>query len=398
MSQVIELCSIEECTGCEACQNSCASGCIEMKPDEKGFLLPVINHETCTKCGLCVKKCPVLNKPQLQRTKTPKVYACWHKDDGVRMKSSSGGLFSVLAESVLKDNGIVYGAAYDQDMVVRHKGIDAANKLDDLRRSKYVQSEIGNTFKQAKENLRQGKKVLFVGTPCQVSGLHSYLGKEYPNLITCDFICHGVPSPKVFKSYINWLEKKENKKITSINFRNKKNGWENILSTATTSRNNEINLSGQKNNFYYGFVDAVFNRECCYNCKYMTYPRVADFTLGDFWGIGDKIEFSHSREKKKGISLLMVNSEKLSILKTNIVELEERTRLEAEMRNVHLFKPVSLHPMRDGFFHDFKKYPFEIIVDKYLKLPIARKAKIFVKEKFNFSVITRLRKIARQFK
>lgn len=201
------LCDKKDCTGCATCVQICPQSAINMVKDEKGFLYPQIDSTKCIGCLLCEKKCPI-NEPERTTNPSPTVYACWHKNMDIRLKSSSGGVFSAIAEYILKNDGIVWGAAYSKDLILTYQYVESIGDLDKLRRSKYVQAEVNDSFKLIKEQLKAGKKVLFTGTSCHIRGLYSYLPKKLQeNLVTIDFICHGVPSPSVFRKYINWLEK-----------------------------------------------------------------------------------------------------------------------------------------------------------------------------------------------
>ncbi|MBO5852165.1 MAG: Coenzyme F420 hydrogenase/dehydrogenase, beta subunit C-terminal domain, partial [Clostridia bacterium] len=210
------------CSGCSACLHICPKNSISMEPDKNGFLRPVIDETKCTNCGLCKKTCPVLNKKE-QQEKNVQAYAVINKDEGVRKDSSSGGVFTQIAKYVLSKNGVVFGALFDENFKVKHAYIESENDLIKLQKSKYVQSEIGVTYKEAKNFLDQGRFVLFTGTPCQIGGLQAYLKKPYDNLITQDFICHGVPSPKVWKKYID--KKKKVGNIKEVSFKDKRTGW-----------------------------------------------------------------------------------------------------------------------------------------------------------------------------
>lgn len=219
-----------ECCGCSACSQVCPKECIDMLEDREGFLYPEIDSNKCIECDKCRKICPVVNADEgkeknIRDTVYPVAYGGWNLDNDIRLESSSGGAFSVMAEKILEQKGRVYGCALDNHMKAVHIGVDTKKQLYKLRGSKYVQSEMGNIYREIKSVLETGRKIMFVGTPCQVAGLNSYLGKYYENLIKVDFICHGVPSPKVFKSYIKHLEKGKGGKIITFKFRNKDHGW-----------------------------------------------------------------------------------------------------------------------------------------------------------------------------
>lgn len=389
------LCSESECTGCEACKNSCPEACITMQSNEKGFLHPVIDYGRCGGCKLCEKSCPVLNKPVLNRSVQPKVYACWHKNDEVRMRSSSGGVFSALAEMVLDQGGVVFGAAYGENLHVHHIGIEKAEDLDKLRRSKYVQSEIGDTIKQVKQYLENGRQVLFVGTPCQVVGLYAFLGEEYDNLLTADLICGGVPSPKVFNRYVESIEKHYKTKLSDINFRNKRHGWENNTVIGISSKD-EYHLRGARNSFFYGYRLHIFLRHSCYQCPAQGLPRPGDITIADFWGIKKDSHISQNKIDK-GISLLMINkitsiSEIVSSIKKWVV-LYEREFNEAGAGNKVMFIPPIKPSSREDFFNEFKLLSYETIAKKYLKYPLKRRMVQFVKESLGAGILSRLRSL-----
>ncbi len=223
---MFQICPSHLCTGCAACSNICPNECIRMLPDNDGFLRPIINIEECIYCDRCINVCPIVNMPNPNKA-IHNVYACWNNIPSVRFHSSSGGAFSALAQQILIKGGVVFGAAYDQYMNVMHIPVSDLSKLPILRGSKYVQSNIGNSYLQIQNFLRDYKKVLFSGTPCQVAALYSYLGHKPENLFTCDLICKGVPSPELFFRYIQHLEEAFNEKITRINFRDKRYGWNN---------------------------------------------------------------------------------------------------------------------------------------------------------------------------
>lgn len=224
-----------KCSGCTACFAICPKDAITMQADSEGFKYPVIDKNKCIDCGLCCKVCPLENMyGNFGEDKTS--FACSAKDENFAKQSSSGGAFAILANMYIKEQAVIYGAAFDDNWNVCHIRVDKKDELKRLYTSKYVQSNMGNTFRNVKLDLDNGKKVLFVGTPCQVAGLKSYLQKDYLNLLAVDFICHGVPSPLVWQRYIEELEQNLNSKITEISFRNKKDGWENYCFMLKNSR------------------------------------------------------------------------------------------------------------------------------------------------------------------
>lgn len=210
-----------QCCGCEACRNVCPKQCITLKEDKEGFLYPEINVTTCIKCGLCERVCPMLLQSNKERMPVA-VYAAKHKDDNIRLVSSSGGAFTFLAEKVIEQGGVVFGARFDENWQVVHDYVETKSELSLFRGSKYVQSRIGNSYQQVQQFLKSGRLVLFTGTSCQILGLKLFLRKQYDNLLAIDVICHGVPSPKVWKKYLNEVAFGHCSQITDISFRNKK--------------------------------------------------------------------------------------------------------------------------------------------------------------------------------
>ena len=365
------LASVEECTGCMACLNICPVGCISNKLDTEGFYEPVIDEKRCIQCGKCTRACPILQDSIKDVMDTPEVYAAWNKDENVLNKSSSGGIFGALAKHILEEGGVVFGAAYSKNLVVEHVQINSMEELNILQGSKYVQSDIGESFKSVKKALIENKYVLFNGTPCQVAGLYGYLGTDkFQKLITCDLVCHGVPSPGVFKSYINYLEVKQSSKLHSIQMRTKKRGWNPILDMRYVyQEEKEIELKNAfKDPYMNGFLYSLYLRRSCYNCKYAKTPRESDITIADFWGIGNEIPFKHP--VKQGISLVLVNSNKGKELFEHCkdyVFFEERTLEEAKKGNVMLSAYQNSNPYRSSFFEDYQTNSFEELIPRYLK-------------------------------
>jgi len=288
------------CSGCRTCELLCPYNAIEMKEDARGFIYPNINKEKCIKCGLCVKRCPINNKEE----EVDKVaYAAYNKDEEERLKSSSGGIFSILARYILEKNGVVFGAAFDTEFNVRHICISRLEDIMLLRGSKYVQSDIGDSYKNAKKYLEEGKLVYFSGTPCQIEGLKAYISKEYTNLYTQDVICHGVPSPKVWKTYL----KSKKKDIYGVNFRAKeKNTWGDF-DLKVEYKNSKEYINHEKDEYMKLFLNNHILRESCYQCKFKKKNRASDFTLADFWGINN---IDKSMNDEKGTSLIILNSDK----------------------------------------------------------------------------------------
>lgn len=278
----------KQCTGCGACAAACAHGAIFMQADELGFQYPVINQKNCIKCGVCQKKCPVMNINCKQDVfqETTNIYAAWSKDKKLQKQSSSGGIFGELSKDILDDGGVVFGAAYNESLELHHIAVFSVEDLPKLLGSKYVQSNIGNCYTQVKKYLAENKKVLFSGTPCQISGLYAFLNNNNSeNLFTVEILCHGVPSPEIFKQYLKYISKNylHGEVVKEYSFRNKKCGWKNFCTQARSDRHTYRRFF-YEDNFMHGFLKNYYLRESCYQCQYAIPQRYADITLGDFWG------------------------------------------------------------------------------------------------------------------
>lgn len=297
MEKIIEK---DKCSGCSACANICPNNAITMEQDKNGFYKPIINQNKCTNCGLCKKACPALNYTETNKN-NPNTYAVWANDE-IRDKSSSGGLFTILAQYVLSKNGVVVGAAFNDNWEVEHIIINNENDLKKLRGSKYVQSKISETlYRRIKTLLENNTYVLFSGCPCQVAGLKYYLKKEYENLILVDLLCSGTPSPKALKKYLAEISNDEN--ILQINFRDKKKyGWTCSHITITTSKRVITDFK-----FMHSFLSKSISNECCSQCKFATLPRQSDITIADFWGIE---KFKRNWNDQKGTSMFIANNDK----------------------------------------------------------------------------------------
>ncbi|MBO5066659.1 MAG: Coenzyme F420 hydrogenase/dehydrogenase, beta subunit C-terminal domain [Clostridia bacterium] len=358
---------VKDCTGCGACSHICPKNCINMVADNNGFLYPQINNDKCVNCSLCEKTCPVLNKHEQKSITSVNCYAAKVNNDGIRHNSSSGGVFSVIAEKVLKNNGIVYGAAFDENFVVKHIGISSIDDLDLLRRSKYVQSDLNNAFSLVESNLKEGKTVLFTGTPCQIEGLIAYLKKPYDNLTTVDFICHGVPAPDVWEEYKKQLKAKHKAEITKVNFRDKSLGWKNF-SLRVEFHNGNVYCNTFKNDPYMkAFLINLDLRNSCYTCKFKNIIHKSDITVADFWGI-DKIE--PSIDDDKGLSLLLLNTDKGKVLITETENNLTLTEIDIEKTfpyNPCIIKPSVEHNFRQYFLNSYTKDDFGNVVDSCLK-------------------------------
>lgn len=333
----------ELCNGCTSCIYVCPKKCIEMKEDNEGFIYPVIDESKCIHCGKCLTVC---SNTQEQNTKTqPVFYAIINNNKQVLMNSTSGGTFyALLKDSFAKQNAVCYGAAYDDNLVVRHMRAETLDESLKFMGSKYVRSDICGIYEKVKEDLKNNKKVLFTATPCQTQGLYTYLKRDYDNLITCDIICHSNPSPKVFSKYIKCLELTNNSKVKKIIFRSKSNGWSN--STPIISLENGKTF--EETSYSKAFSRVLISRPSCSKCVYTKPYQIADITIGDFWGV-DKL--TNITNYENGISLVMANTKKGGELVKNlkgVAKYELDKNLDYLMYNHHA--PERVHRNRNKFF------------------------------------------------
>ena len=340
------------CTGCSACDNICPHGAIAIKPDKSGFLMPSVDESKCVGCGLCEKSCPIVNDIELKHPEVKDAYAFW--DNRTRTESSSGGAFSAIARWVLEHDGIVFGAAWQKDFNCCHVSCDNPEGLSALRGSKYLQSNIGETFAEARAALKQGKYVLFTDTPCQIAGLRSFLLKPYDKLVTVDIVCHGVPSNKLFQNYIDKLKKAYPRYAPAdgFEFRNLR-GW-GYAPTAKVRKNFFKELTGIPNLYMAAFKKAATFRESCYDCRFNGLSRVGDMTIADFWGIGALgTPFRH--DVSKGVSLMLVNSDKGREIFRDLKEcfVEKRELKEAVKLNHNLAGSSPRPSDREGIIEAF---------------------------------------------
>lgn len=305
-----ELAPKASCSGCTACFSICPQHCISMDADGNGFSYPVIEQAKCVDCNLCQSVCPVVT-PRSPKTFKPVAYAAYSNDPAIRAASSSGGIFSEAAHVVLNQGGVVFGAAYDPDFTVRHISIENKDDLDLLRGAKYAQSYLGDTFQSIYQLLKNDRKVLFSGTPCQVAGLKAFLRKDYDNLLCIDFVCHGVPSPMAWSQYVRYRAGQDNDGTLplAINLRSKETGWSgyqysNVFEYANGTRNV---CTGNDSLFMKLFVGDYISRVSCEHCAFKGYSRCSDLTLGDFWGIWD---IAPDMDDNRGTSLVLVQSPK----------------------------------------------------------------------------------------
>lgn len=378
----IQLCDKMTCTQCMACVNTCPKGCIKMVDAGQGFTIPQIDGYICVECGACMRVCHQLVK-NLERNTPAKTLACWTKVTSDRKKSSSGGAFSVLARKVLSQNGVVFGATMSKDLKVHHIGIEKAEDLPRLQGSKYVQSYLGDTYAQVRNYLKDGRLVLFTGTPCQVGGLLTFLRKKYENLITCDMVCHGVPSQRAFDAFCERTHLSGTCEGISFRFTE---GWgfqlarEYVLTKAggyDFAKVKRKPVSPSKAWYMRAFNKSLLFNEACYTCPYAQVGRVSDFTMADYWGLGVKAPFNHPTYQ--GISMLLVNTPKAVELLNELADLfyEERDLQEAIVGNYNLTHSSVRPDNRDAFIAELfdmknkdlvKKYGLQATIRDYLRL------------------------------
>lgn len=352
-----------DCCGCTACESICPHNAIQMDADGLGFLYPKINNDLCVDCGLCYKVCkfkeeyiPIASFGQ------PEVYGVRHTEEKELIKSQSGAAFWAFAEHLLKEGYVIFGVGYGKDFHVMHKRVETIEKCQELRGSKYAQSDLRGIYKEIKLNLSNGEKILFTGTPCQVAGLKSYLPQRLQtNLLTIDLVCHAVPSPKIWEEYVKWIEKKYKNKVLATDFRNKRFGWHSHFETFQLEGSaNEIVRSTYRSFFY----EHLSVRESCANCKFTNLRRPGDLTIGDYWGW--EKHFSDWNDNK-GVSLLLVNTEKgkLHFDKVNSTLLCSIKSNTYDCLQPQLTSPIKLNPKYGDFINDFSKKGFKFVGKKY---------------------------------
>ncbi len=366
-----------DCCGCNACGDVCGKHAISFVTDSEGFWYPHVDKDLCVDCGLCDKVCPIQNKANfVERNAEPTVFAAYTKDEAIRLDSTSGGIHSMLALKMYEKNAYVGGAVYNPDHTVSQIVDDNPERLPEIRSSKYLQSNAEGVYKEIRNLLKEGENIFFCGCPCQIHALYNFLGKEYDNLVTCDFICRGVNSPKVFLKYMEMLERQFGAKATEIKFKNKKWGWHNFSLRVNFENGKEYCKDRYHDLFFIGYLQAGnFTRPSCYECKFKGFPQKADITLADFWGI-EKVD--STMDQDKGTSLVMVNSDKGMELFDSIkdkIEWRQFTMADARAGNPAMDGSLSAaKPNREAFFNDLDKLPFEKVAAKHFPVPTMNKA------------------------
>lgn len=355
------------CCGCGTCYQICPKQCITMIADDEGFLYPQVNKNHCINCGLCEKVCNEVNP--YESHKPLKVYAAFNKNIDTRLRSSSGGIFSLLAESIINADGVVFGAKFDDSWQVIISHAETMNDVGAFMGSKYVQARTKTSYKDAEAFLKDGRKVMYTGTPCQIAGLLHFLRKPYDNLLTVDVACHGVPSPKVWDKYLIDITCGQINAILDIQFRNKENGWKhyNLVIDYLNKEKQMRNTFFHKSNPYMkAFLKNMILRPSCHNCKAKCGRSKSDITLADFWGIQN---VNPQMDDDKGTGLVLINTEKgLKAFDLSKVNWHEEEYEEAQKYNPALEKSVSVHPKREFFFKNLDKSTSVVkLIEKQLR-------------------------------
>lgn len=331
-----------------------------MQEDPEGFLYPHVETSICINCGLCEKVCPAINQ---QDERVPlQTFAAKNLDDEVRLQSSSGGFFSIIAPYVIQNGGIVFGAKFNDKWEVIHSSAETETELNKFRGSKYVQSQIKETYSEAETYLKQNKIVLFSGTPCQIAGLKLFLRKEYNNLITVDFICHGVPSPKILRNYLNEVTDNNIDAIKQINFRDKSKGWKLFSFKLTFNTKTKICEDLHKNPYLRGFLSDLYLRPSCHKCPTKSLKSGSDITIGDFWGIQNVFP---DFDDDKGTSALIINTQKGQEIINQLYINKIKCPFDSiKQYNSALYKSSPIPPERKLFW-DSKEYSLKKRIMQY---------------------------------
>ncbi|SHO49538.1 Coenzyme F420 hydrogenase/dehydrogenase, beta subunit C-terminal domain [Anaerocolumna xylanovorans] len=357
----MQLCEHIKCSGCNACINICSRAAIAMVHEEDGFFYPAIEPSRCVECGACRKVCTAFNEYIKEKNNYLKVVAAVHSESKERNNSQSGGLFFALAEQIIAEKGVVYGASYDEEFNVCHTRGETLEDVQKQRGSKYVQSNTGRTFQEVEADLKAERKVLYSGTSCQIAGLLSFLGVKRCNkegLFTVDLVCHGVPSPLVFQKYLGFLERKWNSKLASVNLRNKKFGWHSCEETYEDRNNKSYQMHLWRELYFANYM----LRPSCEECRYAATDKPADITIGDYWNIENI--YDNFYNDNKGISLGIIRSEKAWNLLEKSKVVYKETKL-TECLQPRLETPSKLCKQSKTFWSDYYQMDFKALMKKY---------------------------------
>ncbi|MBR6740805.1 MAG: Coenzyme F420 hydrogenase/dehydrogenase, beta subunit C-terminal domain [Clostridia bacterium] len=363
-----------KCCGCHACASVCPKGCIEMVADGEGFLYPNVDTDACIGCGKCERVCPLTNENKRDEGQA-EAYAAVSNDSSIRAESSSGGVFTLVAEAVIDRGGAVFGAAFNEDLELENIAVESKDELSRLRGSKYLQSRIGDSYRLAKDMLEGGRPVLFSGTPCQVAGLKSYLGRDYDALICIDVACHGVPSPKVWEKYLRFREQKADSNVKIVRFRDKSDSWKSYCVRFEFENGSVYRERADKDPYMRAFIGDVCLRPSCHTCKFKAGAVRSDITLADFWGVN---RIMPEMDDDKGTSLVIANSQKGRALLQSIGGRMRIAKTDADAAfsyNPAIIRPSAQSPNRDAFLADLDRMSFDLAVKKYCTPPLSVRIK-----------------------
>lgn len=367
MLEYINTGDVSRCCGCRACEQICPKGAISLKPNDEGFMYPVLDEAACVHCGLCEKVCPVMNRPQGQEPVG--VYAVQHYNDALLKTSSSGGVFRLLADHVIGQGGCVVGCVWGEGNRPVLAIAEKREELAPMQGSKYLSSDTNTVYPQVKELLEQGRLVLFTGSPCQCAGLLTFLRKPYDNLYTADFICHGMPSQQIFDAYIASVEKKRHARVEDIKFRDKsRRGWGHCISYVCNGV--KVTEFGKTNPYDFGFLSGYMNRYICYSCPFTGKQRFTDFTFCDYWGYS---AHQIALEGSKGVSAVSVNTERAARLQQALAD--QAAWISTQIEHVAEENPSMLHEehgnppeMRRHIYRMVAQDGWETVAKRHLRM------------------------------
>ncbi len=386
MNSAIEIIGRNSCTGCYGCFNACNEDALSFQLNQEGFVEPFIDSEKCTDCGVCQKRCPMIETQLNERLDSPISFAEWSKDDFTRINSSSGGVFTELSKIIIEEGGVVFGVTFDNSFKARHISIENEEDIALIRGSKYVQSHIDDAYKKAVSIAFQGRPVLFSGTPCHISAINLFI-RSNPEIeiYTCEVICHGIPSESIFRSYLDYFSQLKNSKIREYSFRDKTLGWKKSGIKIIFNNGEEYFRRWLKDPFMIGFLRDIYLRPICYACPFAHLPRGADITIGDFWGVPKELD------DPRGVSAVIINTPKGEKLFEKVSNVE---KVKVSLNQISLYNPrlVNGHlesvPYRKDFYKLLESNGFEAVMEKYLK-PYTWFQKLRLAPKYVYRVMLR---------
>lgn len=369
---MIQIENKKKCSGCTACYAVCPKQCIEMKADEEGFRYPAVDTEKCIRCGACERSCPILN-PIKEMPVSQNAFLVQHRDENIRLDSSSGGAFTAIASYVLSKGGVVFGAAYDEYFQVRHCYVENTAKLWKFRNSKYVQSDVGDCFREVRDFLRVGRWVCFSGTPCQIEGLNHFLGKQYEKLVLVDVVCHGIPSPLIWNRYLEYQRVKD-QRPDNIRFRDKFYGYKYSTMSLIKDGKNVYHAGSQLDPMLRAFFTDICDRPSCYACPFKKRYRVSDMTIWDCFSV---YAFDKAMDDDKGTTRVLCHTDKAAMIMHELENVAKCKEIDSDklVSGVkEMFESVQMNPKREYFFHDAVRMDGTELFNKYY--PITAKVKI----------------------